>query len=251
MTAYARLAVALVCTASVVGVARAALVYSAGEVLDTQTGFSWKNFQSLDAGTRAGYRPATVPRTIELFLHYSPPGSNSVSGWTPMWGAVFDHRRSPDGRHLSFQWTGEYFDDRPPSLAETLEADIRYGYGFKDPFTYALMPFVSDSNRWMQILIRNDSAYDQYNSSWGSGELFVDVRRSDLPPPDFRPLDCTVPWQFCHVPRDSHPYYDPDGALHKSGFLMIRSVPGIPEPSVYAMFLFGVGLLALRFRAFC
>ena len=67
--------------------AKAALVYSTGEVRDTKSNLSWKYFESLTAGESLGYSPATVGQTSELFLHYAPPNSGGVlPGYTPLWG---------------------------------------------------------------------------------------------------------------------------------------------------------------------
>lgn len=67
--------------------AKAALVYSTGEVRDTQSNLSWKYFPSITAGESLGYSAATVGQTSELFLHYAPPDSGGVlPGYNPPWG---------------------------------------------------------------------------------------------------------------------------------------------------------------------
>ena len=202
------------------GSSRAELVYSWGQVRDTDSHLSWKYFKSLTEGQSLGYSPATVGQTSELFLHYAPPDSGGVlPGYTPTPGwRVVDYITSGDGMMFSLSWQDDYYYQTvffPPSFLDSFGYTSRYfsaGAGAVYERTI-LGALVADDTGWVPVKI--ESSYDQnhYGYVWGTEKGIINPGVAD--------------------------------AIGASGYLMVRS---IPEPSISTLMLLGIGGLGLLAR---
>ena len=200
------------------GNAKATLVYSPGEVRDTQSNLSWKYFESFTAGESSGYSPATVGQTSELFLHYAPPDSGGVlPGYAPTYGGVVDYTTSGDGMMFSISWEGTYYDPKPyvpPSLIDSFGYTISYGGGGPSTdYVSKLTPFVADDVGWLPVLVQSTFAANQYGNIWGNEKGIINPGVAD--------------------------------AIGAAGYLMVNS---IPEPPISALLLLGIGGLGLLAR---